>query len=145
MQKSTRVTRVAETRDHEMLTQYDMEYKSALDVPDRLKLDGYSYKWVLRSAANQPTHDVETASAQGWTLVPADRDVRTSSRDPLKRDPTASEYVCVKDVILMERPSIFSKRELSALNDKNDFVMRSLQGVSTDYLNDTNSSRLRSF
>lgn len=129
--KNTRSTREAETRANEMLESYNMNQSSALDVPVRIKKDGYSYAWVRKDLRGEMDGRVEEMAAKGWALVPADR-AGTTSLDPLERNPLAKKYYCYKDLILMERPEEFSRRETETLNRFNENKIRSLRGVSND-------------
>lgn len=129
--KNTRSTREAETRANEMLESYNMNQSSALDVPARIKKDGYSYAWVRKDLRGEMDGRVEEMAAKGWALVPADR-AGTTSLDPLERNPLAKKYYCYKDLILMERPEEFSRRETEELNRFNENKIRSLRGVSND-------------
>ena len=124
-------TRASETRLHEMRDHYDMEYSSPLRVPDSLKKDGYVYRWVNTGIRGRETYRLDEMVSKGWALVPKDRSSGLCF-DPLGRNPLSKQYICYKDVILMERPKTFSDRERQNLYKKNDDKIRSLRGVSND-------------
>jgi hypothetical protein len=138
--KNTRSTREGENRANEMLESYSMGYVSGLDIPASVKKEGYSYAWVRSNLRGQMDGRVEEMAEQGWELVPADR-AKKASLDPLDRNPLAKKYFCRKDLILMERPEEFSRRETEALNRLNENKIRSLRGVSNDYAGSFVSSR----
>jgi hypothetical protein len=129
--KNNRNTRDSETRDNEMLLEYNMDYISPLSLPPGVAKEGYSYYWAAKDIRGEENYEVERLAAKGWTLVPTDR-APEYSFDPLKRNPLSSEYICYKDVILMERPEVFSKRETAAFNALNENKIKSLRGVSND-------------
>ncbi len=126
--QNNRSTRAAESRVNEMITQYNMEYVSPLDLPPGVAKEGYTYYWANREEGYQ----VESLAAQGWQLVPSDR-APAYAIDPLKRNPMLTQYFCYKDVILMEIPTIFCQRGAQRFNNHNERVMRSLQGVENDF------------
>jgi hypothetical protein len=39
-------TREGEQRIHDMIPEYEMDYESPLEIPNSLKKDGFSYRWV---------------------------------------------------------------------------------------------------
>lgn len=130
--KNNRSTREEETRNDEMLESYNMGYVSPLSVPPGVQKEGFSYYWAPKGIRGEEDYEVERLAAQGWTLVPASRAPAGYSLDPLKRNPLSTEYICYKDVILMERPEIFSRRETEAFNKLNANKLKSLRGVSDD-------------
>lgn len=129
--KNTRSSRESETRPNEMLDEYNMDYVSPLSLPPGVAKEGYSYYWASKGVRGEEDFEVERLAAKGWTLVPVDR-APAYSFDPLKRNPLSAEYICYKDVILMERPEVFSKRETAAFNELNANKIKSLRGVSND-------------
>lgn len=129
--KNSRSTREEEARQHEMLESYNMGYISPLSLPPGVAKEGFSYYWAPKGIRGEENYEVERLAAQGWTLVPVSR-APTYSFDPLKRNPLSTEYICYKDVILMERPEIFSRRETEAFNKLNANKLKSLRGVSDD-------------
>lgn len=42
------------------------------------------------------------------------------------------QFICYKDVILMERPEVYCKQATDAFNKYNDNRIKSLRGVSND-------------
>jgi len=127
----TRSTRENETRIHEIRESYDMDYISPLSIPPGVKKEGYSYAFVRKEIKGQDDFRVEEMAAKGWTPVPADR-APNYSFDPLDRNPLSKKYICYKDVLLMERPDIFSKKETERFNEHNANKIKSLRGVSND-------------
>jgi hypothetical protein len=129
--KNTRSTRESETRANEIMESYNINQTSALDVPTSVKKEGYSYAWVRSNLRGEMDGRVEEMAAKGWELVSADR-AKNAALDPLDRNPLAKKFYCYKDLILMERPEEFSRRETEALNRFNENKIRSLRGVSND-------------
>jgi hypothetical protein len=129
--KNTRPTREAETRANEIMETYNMNYVSGLEIPASMKKEGYSYAWVRSNLRGEMDGRVEEMAAKGWELVAADR-AKSAALDPLDRNPIAKKYICRGDLILMERPEEFSKRETEALRRLNENKIRSLRGVSND-------------
>lgn len=121
-------TRDNQTREHESNEQYNMEYISPLKVPDYVKKEGYSYAWV-NSGINGDNFNVESMAKKHWTLVPADRAPHLSL-DPLGRNPISKDYISYKDVVLMERPSIYCDQEAKVQAEYNKEKLKSLSGVS---------------
>ncbi len=118
-------------RREELRPQINMDYLSPLDVPEGVKKEGFSYAWVRKSIRGEDDYRVEQMAARGWTPVPADR-CPGMSLDPLNRNVLSKEFVCYKDVLLMERPSVYSEREEEYLNQLNRNKLKSLRGVSDD-------------
>lgn len=135
----SRSTRDSEARIHEERPEYSMDYLSPLDVPFGVKKEGYSYRWVNTGIKNEPNFRVEEMAAKGWTLVPNDR-APGRSFDPLGRNPLSNKYIAYKDVILMERPDIYCKRDTEAFNYKNANTIKSLRGVTMGNGNGTVAS-----
>lgn len=129
--KNTRTSREAETRMNDMLENYDMSYISPLHVPDSVKREGYDQAWVRKEVKGQDDFRVEEMSAKGWTPVPIDR-APSSGNDPLDRNPLARKFFTYKDLILMERPTIYGEREKRAFNELNANRLKSLSGVTND-------------
>lgn len=143
--KEIRTTRASETRAHEELPSYDMEYRSPLHVPEHVKKPGYDYYWPARSIRGEATSQVDDLLRKGWTLVPADR-FKNVIHNPLNAaDAVAKQFVCYKDVILMERPEEFGIREKKAFYAKNENKMRNLRGVTSDTGSFSRISRIGSF
>lgn len=129
--KNTRNLRESETRANEMLEEYNMDYLSPLSISVGVKKEGYSYAWVRKEIKGQDDFRVEEMASKGWTPVPADRSPN-SSFDPLERNPLSKRFICHKDLLLMERPEIYSNRERTAFNELNANKIKSLRGVSND-------------
>lgn len=124
-------TRESETRAHNMRDDYDMDYHSPLDIPESVKKPGMSYRWVNTSIKGKENYRIDEMAARGWTLVPVDRNPG-SAFDPLGRNPLSKQYICYKDVVLMERISYYSDRERERLDHLNRNRIKSLRGVSND-------------
>lgn len=127
----TRKDREVEMRTHEMREVYDSEYTSPLSIPPGVKKDGYSYRWVNTGIKGAENHRVEEMASKGWTIVPAER-APGFCFDPLGRNPMYKQFICYKDVILMERPEVYCKQATDAFNKYNDNRIKSLRGVSND-------------
>lgn len=127
-------TRESELRSHTMHDEYDMDYCSPLDVPDSVKKEGMSYRWVNTSIKGEENYRIDEMVNKGWSLVSVDRSPQQRF-DPLGRNPLSKQYICYKDVVLMERPSIYSDRERARLNEINRNKIKSLRGVSNDIHN----------
>lgn len=124
-------TRESEKRIHEMIPEYDMDYDSPLEVPPSIKKDGYSYKWVNTSIKGEANYNIDKKASRGWTLVPKDR-AKGISFDPLNRNPLSKDYICYKDVVLMERPTIYCDKEREHYDKLNRNKINSLRHVSND-------------
>lgn len=127
-------TRDAELRQNTMRDEYDMDYNSPLDIPDSVKKEGMAYRWVNTSIKGEENYRIDEMVNRGWTLVPVDRSP-SQTYDPLGRNPLSKQYICYKDVVLMERPSIYSDRERARLDEINRNKIKSLRGVSNDVHN----------
>ncbi len=130
----TAQTRESEARTHDMIEEYSMSYISPLDIPRGVKKDGYSYYWACTNIRGEAVFDVERLAARGWTLVPSDR-APNYTHDPLGRNPYCGKYIATKDLILMERPEIYLKRERDAFHHQNHMRVKSLRGVRDSYGN----------
>lgn len=133
MSKDDRVesTRESDLRSHQMRDEFDMDYINPLDVPSSVRKEGMSYRWVNTSIKGEENYRIDEMSAKGWTLVPVDRSPNITF-DPLGRNPLAKQYICYKDVALMERPTIYSDRDRARLDLINRNKIKSLRGVSND-------------
>ena len=126
-----RITREAETRTNDMREIYDTDYTSPLSIPPGVKKDGYAYRWVNTGIKGAESYRVEEMAARGWSIVPADR-APGFTFDPLDRNPMYKKFICYKDVVLMERPQVYSDKETERLHRLNDSKIKSLRGVSND-------------
>lgn len=122
-----RNTRLAESRQNEMLKQYNMEYISPLDMPHGVARDGFRYCWANKDAP----HQVEMMCRQGWEVVSSDR-APSYALDPLKRNENYNAFFWWGDAILMEIPEILHQRMRAHNQAMADAPIRSLQGVYTD-------------
>lgn len=135
----SRSTRDSETRIHEERPEYSMEYMSPLSIPFGVQKEGYTCRWVNTGIKGEANFRVEEMAAKGWTLVPADR-APGRTFDPLGRNPLSNKYIAYKDVILMERPDVYTKRETEAFNYLNSNKIKSLRGVTMGNGNNTVAS-----
>ena len=124
-------TRESELRSHEMRDDYDMDYVSPLRVPEGVKKEDYSYRWVNTGIKGEENYRIDEMASKGWVLVPVDRSPGITF-DPLGRNPLSKQYICYKDVVLMERPSVYSDRERARLDKINRDKIKSLRGVTND-------------
>lgn len=127
-------TRDSELRIHSMIEEYSMDYLSPLHIPHEIKKEGFSYYWASLEVGGKMTNDVNDLLRKGWTLVPAERSPNFA-HDPLGRNPHNGKYICIKDMILMERPEVYLKKEREFFHRSNNSRMRSLQGVRDSYAN----------
>ena len=128
---TSRTTREAEKRSHEMLDTYDLDYANPLSLPAGVEKEGYVYHWARKDIRGESDYRIEVLSSQGWTPVPADR-MNKAFIDPLGRNPHADKFSVFKDVLLMERPAEYSKRATAKFNAHNENKLKSLRGVSND-------------
>lgn len=126
-----KLTRDDETRDNQILPEYNMRYVDPLTLDPRVVRDGYSYYWAPVHIKGEAVYDVETLAGRGWTLVPISR-IGGMSIDPLKRNPLAGEYITHRDVILMECPTHLVNMRTQAFNDHNQNILKSLRGVQNE-------------
>lgn len=126
-----RTNREAETRSHEMLEMYDLDYANPLSIPPGVAKEGYVYHWARKDIRGESDYRVEVLCSQGWTPVPMER-MNKAFVDPLGRNPLSAQFSVFKDVLLMERPEILSKRATQQFNELNANKLKSLRGVSND-------------
>lgn len=127
--KNKQTTRDAESRVNEILTKYTMDYVSPLFVPHALRREGYSYKWVRKDVRGQEDYRVEECVTEGWVPVPADR-LEGFCPDPLDRNPLSKKFKTYKDLMLVERPSIFCDAERNGLHKMAHEAMENLESAS---------------
>jgi hypothetical protein len=130
-QQSERTTRTNQLRSNEMRDDYDMDYQSPLRIPDSIKKDGFTYRWVNTGIKGEEDYRMDEMAGKGWTLVPVDRAPQLTF-DPLNRNPLSKQYICYKDVILMERPSVICDREKARMASINKNKIQALRGVNND-------------
>ena len=140
----SRSTREVETRAHEAIEEYDMNYADPFSLPPGVAKEGFSYAWVNTDIRGQPTKKVEEMTRKLWTIVPADRSPYKNF-DPLDRNPLSSIGITYKDVILMERPERYTKMETDRLNHKTANQINSLRGVVNDHTSSAPSRHINSF
>jgi hypothetical protein len=132
----SRSTRDSEARIHEERPEYSMDYMSPLSIPFGVEREGFTQRWVNTGIKGEANFRVEEMASKGWTLVPADR-APGRTLDPLGRNPLSGKYIAYKDVILMERPDIYTKKETEAFNYLNANKIRSLRGVASGNSNNS--------
>lgn len=131
MTTTSRTSREAEKRSHETLETYDLDYTNPLFIPAAVKKEGYVYHWARKDIRGESDYRIEVLSSQGWTPVPMDR-INNAFADPLERNPMSTKFSVFKDVLLMERPEIYSKKAAEQFNELNANKLKSLRGVSND-------------
>lgn len=75
---------------------------------------------------------------KGWSPVPAER-LKSYKSDPLGRNKLTKDFICFKDVMLLERESIYTQRDLKRQDDLNTQKLKSLTGVTRDVPMQTNA------
>lgn len=128
----TRSSRDTESRTHDMDMRdaHVMDY-TGLAVPRAAIRDGYIPRWVNTGIRGMETFNVQEAVMNGFQFVPVDR-VPGYNLDPLHRNPLSTQYICNKDLVLMEREIELEERSKRRRNEKNDKLINGLQGVSDD-------------
>lgn len=129
--KNIKTSRDNEARINDSLENYSMEFQSGFYVPEHVKRDGYSYKWVRKEVRGQHDNRLEQMASQGWVPVPADRGGSELNLDPLDRNPLSKKFYTNNDLIFMERPSVYCKREKRELHELNNSRLK-LKGVTND-------------
>jgi hypothetical protein len=129
--KAVLPSRKRSMRREEMRPQIHMDYLSPLEIPHSMRKEGYSYAWIRKSIRGEDDFRVEQMAARGWTPVPSSR-CPALSFDPLDRNPLSKNFICYKDLLLMERPSVHSQREEEAFHRMNHHRLNSLRGVADD-------------
>ena len=132
-----RSTRSSELRQNNMIKEYNMGYVSPLDLPPGVARDGFKYVWEQRECRGEATYRVEMLASQGWNLVPSDRAPRFSI-DPLKRNPVSNQYICWRDLILMEAPAELVERKEEYFNNITREQLNAIEGVHPDLMNSGN-------
>lgn len=124
-----RTTRDEETRDEEILTEWNLEPVNPFDLPEGVYREGYDYHYTRLSIKGDRDYRVEELTGRGWKLVPGSR-APNRYIDPLSENSLSKDYITKKDLILMERPSVYSKREKEYLQKINEQRTRALPGMS---------------
>jgi hypothetical protein len=126
-----RTTRDEETRDHELAGDYNFQPLHPFDLPEGVYKEGYDFHWARLSIRGERDHRVEEMVSKGWKLVPGSR-APNRYIDPLSENSLSKDYIIKKDTILMERPSIYSKREKEYLQKVSEQRTRALPGMSRE-------------
>lgn len=128
----SRITREQETRSNEQRPTYDMTYVSPLALPRGVAKDGMVYHWGRMSAKGKDDYRLEELLSDGWSVVPVERAESYVSLDPLNRNPFGKQYICKKDVILLEKDARLVNERTRQFNEYNANRIKSLTGVSND-------------
>lgn len=139
-----RTTRDDETRDKELLEEWNFDYADPFDLPPGVWREGFDFHYARRDVKGQTDYRIEDLMRRGWKLVPANR-ATTMSIDPFSQNSLSKDFINKKDLILMERPTIFAKREHEALNKQIVDRTRSLPGVERDTATFTTRNTINSF
>jgi len=127
----SRTTRDEETRDAEIMEEWGYESANPFDIPAGVQREGFDYHYTRFSVRGERDHRVEELMGKGWKLVPASRcSDKNRYIDPLSDNSLSKDYIIKRDLILMERPSIFSKREKENLERSQEQKTRALPGLS---------------
>jgi hypothetical protein len=126
-----RTSRESETRNHEMLDIYDIDYANPLSIPPEARREGYDFHWTRASNGGDMDYRVQELLNNYWTPVPPER-LGKANLDVFDTNPLSKKVQSYKDVILLERPSEYSKRQHKKLAEFNDNRIKSLRGVSND-------------
>lgn len=129
--RSNRTSRESESRNNERRPSYEMDYSSPLSLPPGVKKEGYSYAWVRKDIRGQDDYRVEDMMRKRWEAVPADR-APAHYTDPFGRNPVSKQFLCYKDVIVMERPAIETEMEIDRLHKISNNKIKDLRGVDED-------------
>ncbi len=105
-----------------------------LAVPDQVKQEGYEYHWASSAFRGEIDYSLEQLLRKFWLMVPVEK-AKGYNRDPLKRNPLSDKCICHQELVLLERPIAYRKREVEARDDTWDQTLGSLEGVKDDYSN----------
>lgn len=135
----TRNSRETDIRTHQLRDNYSSDYISPLHVPEEVRRPGYDYYYVRTDVKGTNDHRLEEMiNFKGWSPVPAER-LKSYKSDPLGRNKLTKDFICFKDVMLLERESIYTQRDLQRQDDLNTQKLKSLQGVTRDVPMQTNA------
>lgn len=139
-----RTTRDEETRDKELMEEWNFDYTEPFDLPPGVWREGFDFHYARRDVKGQSDYRIEELMRKGWKLVPADRTTNMFV-DPLSQNSLSKDFINKRDLILMERPSIFAKREQDAERKKLSDITRALPGVERDTATFTTRNTINSF
>lgn len=139
-----RTTRDDEARDNELLAEWNFEYANPFDLPSGVWQEGFDFHWARRDVKGATDYRIEDLMRRGWKLVPASRSTSTYI-DPFSQNSLSKDFINKKDTILMERPSIFAKREDEALKKQIADRTRSLPGIERDTATFSTRNSISSF
>ncbi len=126
-----RTTRDEEIRNNEILENWNPNPIAIFDLPPGVYKEDYDFHWARLRIRGERDNRVEELVSRGWKLVPGSRSPNRYI-DPLSEDSLSKDFIIKNDTILMERPSIYSKREQEYYNKLNEQKTRSLPGMSRD-------------
>jgi len=138
-------TRDAQTRDLEAREMFDTDYVSLLDIPHEVRREGYDCRWVRYRVGNERDNQFEMAIRRGYEPIPLERVPNKYRLDFISGDEVSSKYFTAKDTVLMERPNVYTKRDIAKLNETNQLKIRSLRGVTDGYENATTFQPINGF
>ncbi len=139
-----RTTRDDETRDKELLEEWDFELSNPFDLPPGVWREGFDFHYARRDVKGQTDYRIEDLMRRGWKLVPASRAVNTYV-DPLSQNSYSKDFINKRDTILMERPTVYAKREQDALKKSIVDRTRALPGVERDTATFSTRNSISSF
>jgi len=132
-----RTTRDEETRDMDLMEEYNFEYANPFDLPRGVYREGYSFHWGRTAFQGVNTYDYRTEELlrKGWQLVPKDR-TTDKLLDPLVgKNPLSEKYICTFNKVLMERREEYKEREINARDRRTQDITKSLAGIGYTDLN----------
>jgi hypothetical protein len=139
-----RTTRDDETRDKELLEEWTFELINPFDLPPGVYREGFDFHWARRDVRGITDYRIEDLMRKGWKLVPANR-AENMYIDPLSQNNYSKDFINRRDTILMERPSIYAKREKDAERKLIKDRTRALPGVEPDTATFSTRNSISSF
>lgn len=137
--------RAIETRTNEMRNDYDMFYKSRLDVPlEVYEPEKYVYNLTRYTLKGNPDDRVEKLLRQGWELVPRLKDSPLDV-DPLNRDPNTKRFYIVNGNIWMRIDKEVYDRRVNQKHKAHESKVAQIKIATNDASSFIKSSGLTSF
>jgi hypothetical protein len=127
-----RINREREIRASALSNTYEMEFTNPLSLPPGVAKDGFVYHWGRMSVKGKDDYRLEELLKEGWSVVPAERAESYVNLDPLNRNPLGKQFICQKDVILLEKEAKLVNERTRLFNEGNANKIKSLRGVSND-------------
>lgn len=133
----SRTSRDEETRDMDLMEEYNLEYANPFDLPPGVYREGYSFNWARITFQGINTYDyrVEELLRKGWQLVPRERSTDKLLDPLLSRNPLSEKYICTFNKVLVERAEPYKEREILAKNKRTEDITKSLAGIGYTDLN----------